>query len=526
MINMMYLVLTAMLALNVSKEVLDAFAYMDADLVRSERAHEQRSQLEYMQFAKMAESMPLKYGAKHQQALRVKALADSLVQHIDRLKLRAISTADKAEEETLRAPDGAGHDTLRSLMALEAKDDRSTLTRMMIGSDPAIPHKEPDGAVALKERIAIFRDSLIALANASPELTASLNLLFDLGDRRDASGTMNNWESINFYDVPLAAGIATLSKLQSDVRAAENDMVKWLYRSVGIDDVGFSTLTTAIVPQSNLIMLGDSFRADVFLAAYDPLNPPQVTASTSTLPIGSDGKAKLRLKGDRVGEQKVEGTIRFTGPDGVKEYPYSTSFQVMPPVLVASPTKMNVLYRGVRNPIDISVPGVPADRVQPVTNNGRLERDNGGWIVKDLSAGQAEITAIVTAADGSTRRVGPMIFRVKDLPMPMAIVASKNATNKTIRKAELTAGSGISAQPADSPFDDRFKVLSYQVTVIRRDGSVNTKAANGNTFTPEIKQLLESVRTNERVIFEEMKAKLASGEGKTYELVPLNFRVQ
>lgn len=524
---MMYLVLTAMLALNVSKEVLDAFAYMDADLVRSERAHDQRSQLEYLQFANAAKEMPLKYGEKHSLALQVKASADSIVAHFDRLKAQAMAEADKTEQTDLRAPDATGRDTLRALMALEAKDDRSTLTRMMIGSDPATPRKDLESAHALKHMIATFRDRLIALSGeASPELTASLHLLFDLNDRRDASGTMNNWESINFYDVPLAAGISTFSKLQSDVRAAENDMVKWLYRAVSADDVSFSSLTTAVIPQSNLIMQGDSFRADVFLAAYDRLNPPQVLASTNELPIGADGKAKLRMKGDHIGEQKVEGVIRFTGTNGVQEFPYSTSFQVMAPVLVASPIKMNVLYRGVMNPVEISVPGVPTHRVRPVTNNGRLVPENGGWMVTGLQTGTAEISAIVTQADGTTRRVGPMIFRVKDLPAPMAIVSGKTATHKTIRKAELLAGEGIAATPGDSPFADRFKVTSYQVTVIRRDGNVNTIEVTGNTFTQPVKQLLTSVRTNERVIFEEIKAKLANNEGKVYELAALNLKVQ
>ncbi len=525
MINMMYLVLTAMLALNVSKEVLDAFAYMDADLVRSERAHEQRSMIEYGKFAKAAAENPEKFGAKHEQALRVKAQADALIERIEMIKTQAIAIADGHAAGHLRAPDGSGRDTLRALIALGAKDDRTTLTRMLVGSDPGFPRTDPGSATELKREIAAFRDSLITLAQADPALTEAIALLFDLNDRRDASGTWNNWESFNFYDVPLAAGIATLSKLGSDVRSAENDIVKWLYGQVEEKDYKFGTLTTAVIPQSNLIMLGDSFRADVFLAAYDPLNRPQVLADGVEVPVGADGKAKLRLKGDGVGEHLVEGSIRFLGPDGPEEIPYSTRFQVMPPVLVASPTKMNVLYRGVENPLDISVPGVPADKVQATTSNGRITRTAQGWVVTGLAPGSAEVNAVVIRPDGSARRVGPMVFRVKDLPPPVPSVAGRKATDRTVRKQELVAALGISAMAEDSPFEDRFLVKSFQVTVIRRDGVVNSFPLTGNRFDQQVKAMFETLRTHERVIFEDIRAKLSSGQGREYHLPNITLTV-
>lgn len=520
MINMMYLVLTAMLALNVSKEVLDAFAIMDADLVRSERAHEQRSQVEYSAFAKEAARLPEKFGAKHQLALRVKTQADQLVEAIETIKAEAVAAADGLDPATLRAPDPSGRDTLRALLALGAKDDRTTLTRMLVGSDPAMPNRDEGSAYMLKEQIKAFRDSLKTLTgDRQADLTASLDLLFDLSDRRDASSTLNNWEAFNFYDVPLAAGVATLSKLQADVRSAENDIVKWLYRSVENADYKFGTLTTAVIPQSNLIMQGDSFRADVFLAAYDPLNPPQVKLSSgSELPVGADGKAKLRLFGDRVGEQVVEGMIHFEGPLGKEKIPYRTSFQVMAPLLVASPTKMKVLYRGVENPIDISVPGVPADRVQAVISNGRIERKGSAWVVKDLpGATTAEISAMVAMPDGSNRRIGPLHFRVKELPPPTAYVAGKSAKDNTVRKNELIAAQGISARLEDSPFDDPFKVKRFKLTVVRRDGSMNTIPVTGNTFSEQNREILRSLRPNERVIFEGIRAKLANDQGREVE---------
>lgn len=526
MINMMYLVLTAILALNVSKEVLDAFAIMDAELVRSEQAHEQRSALEYTVFADMAQRFPEKFQSKHLQALRVKAMADSLVEHIEGMKAGAVAKADGIVLASLRGKDATGRDTLRSLLALEMKDDRDVLTNALVGDEPASPKQGTGSAYDLRMRIAVFRDSLKALASAKPELAAALDGLFDFSDRRDASGTLNNWESINFYDVPLAAGVATLSKLQADIRAAENDMVKWLYRSVEVDDYKFGTLTTAVVPQSNLIMAGDSFRADIFLAAYDPMNPPMITLADGTrLPIGADGKAKLRLRGNSIGEQRVEGKVRFEGPKGVEEFEYATSYQVMAPLLVASPTKMNVLYRGVENPIDLSVPGVPAERVQATISTGRIVRSGNSWVATGMGGSTAEVNAVVPMPDGSTRRIGPVVFRVKNLPPPSAYVKERGSSETRIPLNDIRNAGGVVVK-TNTDFGDTWVAKSFTFTFQRGGGAPIVHTCTGNSFSQAIKEVLQRAKPGDQVFFEGIKAQLTNGQGPVVPLTSIVLRVQ
>ncbi len=524
---MMYLVLTAILALNVSKEVLDAFAVMDAELVRSERAHEQRSQVEYAVFSNMAERFPEKFSAKHAQALRVRSMADTLVHRIERMKAEAIAKADGLRLEDVRGKDAQGKDTLRSLFALEMKDDRDVLTHALVGDEPGTPRQGPGTAHELRMGIASFRDSLKLLAGEKGgALTAALDALFDLGERRDASGTMNNWESINFYDVPLAAGVATLSKLQADIRAAENDMVKWLYRSVEVDDYKFGTLTTAVVPQSNLVLVGDSFRADVFLAAYDPKNPPTVVLKDgAVLPIGADGKAKLRLRGGAVGEQRAEGMIRFDGPKGVEEVPYSISYQVMAPLLVASPTKMNVLYRGVENPVDLSVPGVPAERVQATISNGRITRQGNGWVATGMTGPTAEVSALIPMPDGTSRRIGPVVFRVKNLPPPSAYVGGTGSAETKIARGKLKDAPGVVVK-TNTEFGDTWVAKSFTFTFLRKGGAPIEHACTGNAFSPAVQQVLALVKPGDQVFVEDIRAQLANGQGPVVALPPLSFKVQ
>lgn len=529
MINMMYLVLTAILALNVSKEVLDAFAIMDAELVRSERAHEQRSAVEYAVFADAAKRFPEKFEAPHQRAQRLKQQADSLVQHIQRIKGELIAEADGLPLTAVRGADADGRDTLRALLALDAKDDREALTRVMVGSEPSTPTQTPGGAYDLRVRIGAFRDSLKTLVSGPQgnELSAALDVLFDFRDRRDASGTMNNWESTNFYDVPLAAGVATLSKLQADIRSSENDVVKWLYRQVESKDYKFGTLMSAVVPQSPLVMAGDSFRADVFLAAYDPKNRPTVTVDgASPLSIGSDGKAKLRLRGDQVGEHEVKGIIKFEGPNGPEEVAYSATYQVMAPLLVASPTKMNVLYRGVENPIDLSVPGVPAERVQATISTGRIARSGNSWIATGMTGGTAEVSAVVALPDGGSRRIGPVKFRVKDLPPPTALIPGIDPGVTKAPKTKFCAASGVLAKAIGSEFGDNWLVTSYEFTLIRNGQGPIVKPGNGNEFTPDIKTILCKLKTGDQIYIENIKGKLANGQGPPRNLAPIAIKVQ
>ena len=212
----------------------------------------------------------------------------------------------------------------------------------------------------------------------------------------------------------------------------------------------------------------------------------------------------------------------------MEDIPYSTTFQVMAPLLVASPTKMNVLYRGVDNPLEFSVPGVPADHVRPVIDNGSIISAGNGWIVKDLRVGKAHLTAQATMPDGSMRSIGPVEFRVKDLPAPMAYVNGKGARESHIRKSELTAAEGIVARLENSDFNEPFIVTGCTILIMHGGLLVPYKLV-GNRFDPqmhpEVKKMFAALHDGEHIYFEDIKARLANGQGDEYTLTPITWRV-
>ena len=127
-------------------------------------------------------------------------------------------------------------------------------------------------------------------------------------------------------------------------------------------------------------------------------------------------------------------------------YTYA-NYEVAKPSLVVSPTKMNVFYKGVDNPVDVSVPGFSADKIKPSISNGSITRaSGGGYIVKVSKGTTANISVTAELPDGGTKRLGPAEFRVKSVPNPTPYFAGKSIGDDKVKKSELTASSGCCCQ--------------------------------------------------------------------------------
>src|SRR5690606_24092065 len=245
------------------------------------------------------------------------------------------------------------------------------------------------------------------MVSGSPTLAATLDSLFTYPEKvKDASGTVTNWEALNFYGVPLAATTTLLSTLQSDVRNAESDVLGNLFADVEAASYKFTQLTPVVIPDKTYILEGDSFTARGFLAAYDNTNLPAIDlgpegarsdSTNLTIPegqatkvkVGADGFGRVAIPGRGIGEKHWEGVIKFRNPATKAEEPYKfeVNYEVARPSLVVSPIKMNVLYRGIDNPIAISVPGVSADALNPSISTGTLTKQSDGTYIARVKTG-------------------------------------------------------------------------------------------------------------------------------------------
>jgi len=538
MINMMYLVLTALLALNVSKEILDSFVTVNKGLEITKLTLGEKMNETYSTFSSLASESPKKYGDAWAAAAQVRDEADTLVAYIDRIKARLIAETDKMEMSEVVGKDAAGRDTVISLEHIKSKDNYTVMTNLMGMGEPAKPKEGVYTAHDLRVRLEAFRDRLKDMAAKNPVLVENMDKMFDFSKRPDAGGKPTSWESINFYHVPLAAGVTILSKIQMDVRNAENELVNWMMGAVESKTFKFSTLSPMVQTTTSYVTQGATYEADIFLAAYDPLNPPRVEIAkdgrvdtakkvvigeAEVLPIGPDGKAKYRVPATGVGERTYSGVIVFRPVGGEEErHVFSAKYEVAAPNLVVSPTKMNVFYRGVDNPVDISVAGYSAKDVRPTATNGALTKAKEGYIMRPGKEAEATIGAVVTNPDGSTKSMPGLKFRVRNVPNPTPYFAGKSVNDENVKKAELTAAQGVIAKMENFEFDLKFDITEFKVTMIV-GGVPIEKVAKGAAATADMKEMFQKAKPGQKFWIEGIKAR--GPDGTVRNLGSLSFKV-
>lgn len=534
MINMMYLVLTALLAMNVSKEILDSFITVNNGLENTKLSLNDKMNAQYKSFESFAGENAAKYGAAWEEAKKIKAAGAEIITYIDSIKANAIITAEGWPRDSVVLGDGR----IVDLAKVTKKDSHDELTNLMIGGEPATPKDGPMSATDLKNKLEAFRELVKNSRKDDTELAASMDRVFNFADRADASGTMNNWQSINFYHVPLAAGITILSKIQADVRNAEGEVVKRMMDAVEGKSFKFNKLTTIVKPLSSYVTVGSKYTAEIFLGAYDDQNAPEVYiagpgATVDTVAKKINGEAiKLPMNGakamlERVaggaGLQTVRGIIKFKPVGGEETVEvFETTYEVAAPSLVVSPTKMNVFYRGVDNPVSVSVSGYSNKDIAATATNGTLTKSADGYIMRPGKDAEATIGATVTNPDGTKKAMPGMKFRVKNVPSPRPYFGGKSVDDETIKKTELTAAAGVIAKMIDFEFDLKFDIVEYKVTMIV-GGTPIEKIAKGAAVSGDMKEMFQKAKPGQKVFIEGIKAR--GPDGSTRNLGSLSFKV-
>jgi gliding motility-associated protein GldM len=536
MINMMYLVLTALLAMNVSKEILDSFITVNNGLENTKLSLNDKMTAQYASFESYAQENAAKYGAAWNEAKKIKTAGAELVAYIDSIKAKVIITAEGWPRDSVVLGDGR----IVDLAKVTKKDSHDELTNLLIGGEPAKPKEGPYSAKELRSKLEAFRELVKNSRKGDKDLAAAMDRVFNFEDRKDASGTVNNWESINFYHVPLAAGITILSKMQADVRNAEGEVVKRMMDAVEGQSFKFNKLTAIVKPQSSYVTVGAKYTAEIFLGAYDDQNapevwickagarvdttskPPKIIGESEKLPMNG-AKALLEQVASGAGLRQVSGIIKYKPVGGDEQIEaFFTEYEVAAPNLVVSPTKMNVFYRGVDNPVSVSVSGYSDKDIVPSASNGTLTKGAEGYIMRPGKDAEAVISATVTNPDGTKKTMQGMKFRVKNVPNPSPYFAGKSVNDENIKKAELTAAAGVIAKMENFEFDLKFEVVSFKVTMIV-GGVPLEKEVKGPAVSSDMKEMFQKAKPGQKVYIEGIKAR--GPDGTVRNLGSLSFKV-
>jgi len=533
MINMMYLVLTALLALNVTKEVINAFVTINESVSLSKENLDKKNQNTYAAFSQAMSVDAAKYAEVNNRAATIKKASGELVKFIEDTKNELITITDGIE---------AGQ-PVPQLRDMEKKDDYDVPTNIMCGDDQNGQGKK---ATELKNKIEAYKKTILANCpkGAEGDYKKRLDQLLNTADPTKAEDGKRTWEMMNFYHNPVVATVALLTKIQSDVRNAESQVIDELLSSVDKNVVKMDKFTAKVIANSTVVTIGSEYQADVFLSATSSTMAPEVFIGATTDSSGSGscrgcdgnplpvdgGYAKFTARPGSEGENKWAGVIRVKKPDGSYEhYPFNASYVAQKPSSVVAADKMNVLYIGVDNPMSISVPGVSNNLVKVSIEGG------GGALKPNPAAGGGRYNANVTTVGkasikvsaeigGKVMPMGAFEYRVKRVPDPVATLA--NMKGGTINKSVLMAGTLI---PLLENFDFElyFKIVGFKMTVTGKGRDLMEFEGSGNQLTPQMRDALAKVRAGDKVFFEYIKAKMASGSDQTTRNLPaLAFTIQ
>jgi gliding motility-associated protein GldM len=528
MINMMYLVLTAILALNVSSEVLNAFKTVNDGIGFSNNSQSANNERMYTQFRKQFAIDSARAKGAYDKAEQAKVLSERLNNLLEQYKKQMIAEAGGIDAETGK---------------IKRDDDLDIATRLFVENNGAKGKK-------LRTDIEDTRTKLLALLNDADRVEAekSLSLKID----KPANG--NTWEFAKFNQVPVVAAVTLLSKYQNDVLSAEGLVVQKLYSSIYADsDIGIvDHMEARIISPTSYILQGEAYKADVMVAASNSTMQPEVflgnftsavkrgpdggflpiEQSTDALPLNNavavdvkQGMGHLSMNGAGAGNKKYTGVIRLKTKDGnYKFFPFEGEYQVAPKTAVISPTKMNVLYIGLDNPIDISSPGVPQSNVSASINGGGtlVKNADGSYAARVTQQGTVKIT-VNAKVDNKQLQMGEQEFRVKRVPDPVSTLDGVYETGR-ITLSKIKSTRGVVALLKDFPYGTKYTVVSYEISYRSiKDGNITPpKQMHGPLFDTNVQGFLKRMVVGDGLIIDNI---IVNGPGGNRKISAMTFDV-
>lgn len=533
MINMMYLVLTALLALNVSKEILDAFVVVNIGLLQQKQNLEQKNGSWYAEFHN--QDVIVNRGKNprvkdlHERAKKVRVLADDISAFIHSMKVDLVKLVDGAPS------DEEANKRIQNPGLITKKDDYDKPTHYF-GAEP--DKVEKGKARDLKIKLNEYKAALLELVDPKNKAIMEERLALlntpdpDPEDPACKKDRRCIWEMKYFYHLPLSAALTELTKWENIVKGAESEMLTHFWDQISATAFKFDAVEAKVIPKSNFVVAGSNFEAEVFLAAYSTSFKPTIIYGTGvdTLTMNVvggtqldssqiiNGKGLISIPASGAGERTFAGVIKMIDPKTQKEtsYPYSIIYNVSPPSATVSPTKMNVMYRGLDNPVSVSVPGVAPNNIVVTCNGGTISGSNGNYIVKPGKANKLTISVSAKMEDGKTTNMGSYEFRIKRVPTPTVKWAGKKNGEKV--GAAAAAASPLIPEMEDFDFDMYANIRSFTVAFRTKNGYFD-KQCSGNAIPPDVQNQIRGLSRGTKVYFDDIKISVPGGETRTTNAV-------
>jgi len=530
MIGLMYLFLTCMLALNVSKEVLDAFILINGKLQTTNENFIGKNDIVYTALNKAKMANPVKAGPADSLAQVIRQKSNTLVDTMQYYKELIICTADGIDLKSLKKENGKrvmefevhGEPTIAPIEDhVSSKDNTDVPAQIMYGQENNGQGKD---LRAIYEEFRTFITTQVYDSVLNETKVKGVLEALSTADQVHEGGRAP-WESQNFEHLPLMAVVTNLTQMQTTIRNIEGDAISHLLSSIDAGSFKFNKLAPIVIPNSTYIMQGGEYQAQIFLGAFDTTQAPYVEVDGMKVDVDpKTNMAILKRKGNSIGEKKYKGVIKIKNPatEDTITYDFDANYQVAQSSVVVSPTKMNVFYVGVDNPVEISVPGIPGDDIIPSMSGGTIRKaGSNGYIVRCSKPGIAKIT-VSAKIDGNTKSMGTKEFRIKPVPDPVATVWDMEGGN--IAASKLRAAKSVEAKMKNFDFDLKFEVTSY-IASTKVGQYVIDEQVSGSRINTNVKsKIFAKLNKGQKVYFEEIKA--VGPDKKPRKLGIIMFKVQ
>lgn len=483
MIGMMYLVLTAMLALNVSADILNGFIMVDKSLLGNIETSNRQNTALYDEMQYLYNQNPDKVGEWLTKSKIVQQKSDSLIDFIHQAKADLMTMADGIQ---------IAKDTVNNHI-LVTKDNTDIASRYFIGSDETSGTEKGRQFKAMMEDYRHFVEQMFGGDSMYVEIYEKR---FSTAETMNSHGTESvKWLNAQFESMPIIAVTTQLSKYEADILTTEQELINYFKQQTDAGDFRVNKIEAFPIPATKHVMQGGVYKARIALSAVDSTKVPEYYIGNTRL--SSDTYA---VNCNSLGTFQYSGKIVLRGNDGIpREYPFKDEYTVGAPSATIANEDMNVVYMGYPNRISISVPGVPAEKLQ-ISANATMEKNGTGYICKPKNFDNVIIN-VSAMLEGKLTTMGSSKFRVRSLPDPTAFMSFNDANGNAVlyspntSKHKLTRNdiinSKMTAEYADGMLQASFRISEFTLLISDGRGGFTASQSNGNNFTEaQQKQLL------------------------------------
>jgi gliding motility-associated protein GldM len=499
MINLMYLVFIAMLALNMSKEVLSAFGNFNDKFSESNRLTDDANGNLLSALNTKAADEPAKYAEPARKAKEVAKLSKDFVAFLETVKAE-VTEGYTPDEKTGKLP-------FESM-------DKSTIDEKWFAGDGYSPRGK-EIVAGIDKYVSDIKKILGNDVKYIPFIK-EIEKKFSTADIANKEGVKIKFLDYKAKGFPAVSTLTFITAMQNDVKNTEAGAYNLFLGNALKSAASMKNFQAIVVLEKNAYFQGEAVKGKVVLGRYDANTVPTSFNGPGKI---ENGQAVISTTAGSIGEQKISGKFGFL-EDG-KEIPLSFegTYVVVPRPnqAIISADKMNVVYRGVPNPISISVPGIASNKVN-ASAPGMAKVGDGKFMLRPGSGSEVKINVSATMPDGKTMS-SAQVFRIKGLPAPTGKVGGSDKNKGPKSNLEVCT---VSAAMEDFDFPVTVNVTQFNVKVPGQP----TIVVSGNKMDGRARAAIAKATRGDIVIISEIKASFVGIDQVAKRVSPCTYEIQ